>query len=40
MPGSSLLRELKRQHVYRVAVAYAEVGWLLIESTTETGQLR
>ena len=27
-------RELKRRHVYRVAVAYAVVGWLLIEVTS------
>ena len=26
-----LFRELKRRHVYRVAVAYAVVGWLLIQ---------
>jgi len=29
-----LFRELKRRHVYRVAVAYAVVGWLLIEVTS------
>ncbi|MGH8214431.1 MAG: hypothetical protein ACREPZ_01855, partial [Rhodanobacteraceae bacterium] len=27
--------ELKRRHVYRVAVAYAVVGWLLIEVATQ-----
>ena len=30
-----LFRELKRRHVYRVAVAYAVVGWLLIEVATQ-----
>ncbi|MDA3915267.1 hypothetical protein [Oleiagrimonas sp.] len=36
MVGSlDLLRELKRRHVYRVAVAYAAVGWLLIELATQ-----
>ena len=30
-----LLAELKRRHVYRVAVAYAVVGWLLIEVATQ-----
>lgn len=40
MPGNGFLRELKRRHAYRVAVAYAEVGWLLIAITTDTGQLR
>ena len=30
-----LLTELRRRHVYRVAVAYAVVGWLLIEVATQ-----
>ena len=30
-----LFRDLKRRHVYRVAVAYAVVGWLLIEVATQ-----
>lgn len=28
-------QELKRRHVYRVAVAYALVGWLLIQAATQ-----
>ncbi|MGH8164384.1 MAG: hypothetical protein ACREP1_08635, partial [Rhodanobacteraceae bacterium] len=32
---SGLLRELKRRHVYRVAAAYAVVGWLLIQIATQ-----
>ncbi len=31
----SLFDELKRRHVYRVAAAYAVVGWLLIEVATQ-----
>ncbi|MGH8216700.1 MAG: hypothetical protein ACREPZ_13540 [Rhodanobacteraceae bacterium] len=31
----SFLRELKRRHVYRVAVVYAIVGWLLIQIATQ-----
>src|SRR5712672_3884966 len=31
-----LLRELKRRNVYKVAVAYAIVGWLLIQVATAT----
>jgi TolB-like protein/Tfp pilus assembly protein PilF len=31
----SFLRELRRRHVYRVAVAYAIVGWLLIQVATQ-----
>ena len=27
----SLIAELKRRNVYRVGVAYAIVGWLLVE---------
>lgn len=30
------LSELKRRNVYKVAVAYAIVGWLLIQVTTAT----
>ena len=30
-----LFAELKRRHVYRVAIAYAVVGWLLIEVATQ-----
>jgi TolB-like protein/tetratricopeptide (TPR) repeat protein len=33
---SSFLAELKRRNVYKVAVAYAVVGWLLIQVTTQT----
>jgi hypothetical protein len=29
-------QELKRQHVYKVAVAYAVVAWLLIQIATST----
>lgn len=35
MSESSFFTELKRRHVYRVAVAYAVVGWLLIEVATQ-----
>jgi hypothetical protein len=28
---TSLIEELRRRHVFKVAVAYAIVGWLLIE---------
>ena len=31
----SFLEELKRRHVYRVAAAYAVVGWLLIQVATQ-----
>lgn len=31
----SWLRELRRRHVFRVAVAYAVVGWLLIQIATQ-----
>ncbi len=31
MARSRLIRELRRRHVFRVAVAYAVVGWALIE---------
>jgi TolB-like protein/Flp pilus assembly protein TadD len=31
MGGSSLLRELKRRHVVRVAVAYAAAGWVVLQ---------
>ena len=32
---STLLAELKRRHVYRVAVAYGVVAWLLIQVSTQ-----
>ncbi|MGH8114036.1 MAG: tetratricopeptide repeat protein [Rhodanobacteraceae bacterium] len=35
MGSRGLWQELKRRHVYRVAVAYAVVGWLLIEVATQ-----
>jgi adenylate cyclase len=31
----SFLAELRRRHVYRVAIAYAVVGWLLIQVATQ-----
>ncbi|HVI60495.1 MAG TPA: hypothetical protein VM619_16695 [Luteimonas sp.] len=31
MARSRLIRELRRRHVFRVAIAYAVVGWVLIE---------
>ncbi|WHZ20633.1 MAG: hypothetical protein OJF55_002782 [Rhodanobacteraceae bacterium] len=31
----SFWQELKRRHVYRVAAAYAAVGWLLIQVATQ-----
>ena len=31
----SFFAELKRRNVYKVAVAYAVVGWLLVEVTTQ-----
>lgn len=31
----SFLLELKRRHVYRVAVAYAAIGWLLVQVITQ-----
>src|SRR5437868_12329275 len=33
--GSGFLHELRRRHVFRVAVAYAVVGWLLIQIATQ-----
>jgi len=33
---NSFLSELKRRNVYKVAVAYAVVGWLLIQIATQT----
>jgi TolB-like protein len=35
MDLASLLAELKRRHVYRVAVAYGVVAWLLIQVATQ-----
>jgi TolB-like protein len=34
--GSSFFTELKRRNVYKVAVAYAVVGWLVVEIATAT----
>ena len=31
----NLFTELKRRNVYKVAVAYAVVGWLLAQVTTQ-----
>ena len=31
----SFFAELKRRHVYKVAVAYAIVGWLLVQIATQ-----
>ena len=33
---NSFFRELKRRNVYKVAVAYAVVGWLLVQIATQT----
>lgn len=33
--GSGFVYELRRRHVFRVAVAYAVVGWLLIQFATQ-----
>ena len=35
MPQRRFLHELRRRHVFRVAAAYAVVGWLLIEVATQ-----
>ena len=35
MKGDNLFAELKRRNVYKVAVAYAVVGWLLVQVTTQ-----
>src|SRR6185295_14466995 len=35
MNFNSLLAELKRRHVYRVAVAYAVVAWVLVQVATQ-----
>lgn len=35
MNGRGLLAELKRRNVYKVAIAYAAVGWLLIQVATQ-----
>ncbi len=35
-PDELLLSELKRRNVYKVAVAYAVVGWLLVQIATQT----
>src|SRR5438445_10443761 len=32
---SNFFSELKRRNVYKVAVAYAVVGWLLVQVTTQ-----
>ena len=34
----SFFAELKRRNVYKVAVAYAVVGWLLVQVTTRFSQ--
>src|SRR5438128_1490609 len=36
MPPPTLFSELKRRNVYKVAVAYAVVAWLLIQVATST----
>ena len=36
MEERSLFAELKRRNVYKVAIAYAVVGWLLIQVATQT----
>ena len=33
--GRGLLEELKRRHVWRVAIAYAVAGWLLVQVATQ-----
>jgi TolB-like protein len=33
--GRGLLEELKRRHVWRVAIAYAVAGWLLVQIATQ-----
>jgi TolB-like protein/Flp pilus assembly protein TadD len=35
MKGSNFFSELKRRNVYKVAVAYAIVGWLLVQIATQ-----
>ena len=35
MDLARLLSELKRRNVYKVAVAYAVVGWLLVQVATQ-----
>jgi hypothetical protein len=35
MGNRGFWQELKRRHVYRVAAAYAIVGWLLIQVVTQ-----
>src|SRR5436309_2787136 len=35
MKIDNFLSELKRRNVYKVAVAYAVVGWLLVQVTTQ-----
>jgi hypothetical protein len=35
MKGRNFFAELKRRNVYEVAVAYAIVGWLLVQVTTQ-----
>ena len=35
MNPRSFFAELKRRHIYKVAVAYAIVGWLLIQIATQ-----
>jgi TolB-like protein len=35
MKGRNLFTELKRRNVYKVAVAYAVVGWLLVQVATQ-----
>jgi hypothetical protein len=34
MNAQTFFRELKRRNVYKVAVAYAVIAWLLIETTS------
>src|SRR5438270_7978669 len=35
MNFNNFFAELKRRHVYKVAVAYAVVGWLLVQVATQ-----
>jgi hypothetical protein len=40
MDPAAFFTELKRRKVYRVAVAYAIVAWLLIQATWNTFRLQ
>jgi hypothetical protein len=40
MKIDNFFAELKRRNVYKVAVAYAVIGWLLVQVATQVADLK